>query len=134
VLTTASAPAADEHLLDRGATADGCAFALGTSDERVGERLHPTARERPAMAMPEQLQEQAEGAARGGGGRKPGVLGGAREPCGGTPVTFEEVEAERLCRAGQPPYPLEPVPAQRRGKAHRRADRGQPRQHSVDQR
>jgi hypothetical protein len=52
--------------------------------------------------MPEQLQQQAEGPARGRGRRKPGVLGRPREPSGGTPVTFEKIEPERLGRAGQP--------------------------------
>ena len=128
------AAAAHDHVGDRRVAADRRAVVLGAADQRVGDRAHPAARQRPAVAVAEQLQQQAERAAPGRRRRQPGVLGGAGQPRGRAPVAFEEVEPERLDRAGHPARPLQPVAAQRQRQPRRGPHRWERRENASDQR
>ena len=86
------------------------------------------------MAVPQQLQEEAEGAAGRGRGRQAGMLRRAGQPGGGASVSVEEVQAERLGGAGEPPEPLDAVAPQPERQPHGCANRRQRRQDRVDER
>src|SRR3954469_25211951 len=91
----------------------------------VGERLHPATRQRPAVAVAEQLQQESERAARRRARRQARVLRRSGQPCGGACVAVEDVQAERFDRADQPPKPLETVAPERQRQSRRRPHRRQ---------